>query len=147
MTIRSNFFFKRIAVYITNSTRHPYLDVKDTRISMDFVPGGWFLSGLFCLCVLVFIVICAFIFLYSTWTKLRGFNYFTITITPLCVVHLSTGSIKVVVVLSNLLLYRLLLLTEDGCTYRMFNAHIARTSRTVNWLWLSRSNVTSYVRM
>jgi len=32
---------KRIVVYITNSTRLPYLDVKGTCISMDSTTNGW----------------------------------------------------------------------------------------------------------
>jgi len=35
---------KRIAVYVTNSTRLPYLDVRRTCISMDSTPDGWFYS-------------------------------------------------------------------------------------------------------
>ena len=94
--------------------------------------------------VFVFIAIFVFLFLYSTRTKLPRFNYFTIIDTPLWLfTHTASvaESLKVAVVLSNLLL-RLLHLTVDG------SLSIYRTCR---WsgirFWLSVSGVTSYVSM
>jgi len=30
----------RVVLYVANSTRHPYLDVRDTRLSMDLESDG-----------------------------------------------------------------------------------------------------------
>jgi len=55
-----------------------------------------------------FMVICVFLFPYSIQPKLPQFNNFTTDSTPLCIVYLYiasvAGSVKVTVVLSNLLL-------------------------------------------
>jgi len=105
-------------IKITNQKRisnhdFKYFDLKSSPslhinyCSLNYPVAEW---SVFSLCVVVFILVCVFLFLYSIRTKLKRFNYFnyiTIISTPLCVVTgmaSVAGSFKVAVVLSNLLL-------------------------------------------